>query len=466
MKRSACMLAAVLFPLVGGAAEQAAPALSLQQVLDAALAGGYDNQILNGNLEVARAQHALNVSRNSFTLAGSAGYGQAVLFGDPTLQEKKLAATSGPNVGVAVAGPLTSIAVSTSPYLVTAGSYPAASGTPPAATVGVSVSRTLWSGYPGGPTQATVDKSLLILQGKEVSTDSGRLSLIYTIKQAYYTMLAAQRNLALQSRILDNQNALLKQIRAVYELKQASLVDLKTAQVNARSAQVSVDSVSNDLHNAKVALATLMGVSPDQDFTVSDAPDPALPVSTVDDAVKEALSRRAELKQLELSIRSDSVDLAVARGLAEPTVSVNGGLSMAVLWGQTPIGAYQLTAGVKVAMPILDAGTAKHQADAATQQNAVYAIQEAQMQKNITNAVRASWAGWQLAVEKLQLAKDQADVAALLLQIYKTEFDHGTASNQDFLTQTVTDAAAQTAVLTATSGVQLALLLLLSTMGY
>jgi multidrug efflux system outer membrane protein len=465
MKRSALVLVALLFPLASGVAQQAAPVLSLQQAIDAALSSGDDNKILTGNLEVARAQHALNVSKDSFTLAGSAGYGQAVLLGDPTLQ-KKLEIVSGPNAGLVLAGPLTSVAVSASPFSVAAGSYPGASTTPAAATLGVSVSQTLWNGYPGGPAKAVVDKSALTLQGKEASTDAGRLTLVYSIKQTYYAMLAAQRNLALQSKILVNQNALLKQIQAVYGIKQASLVDLKTAQVNARSAQVSVDSARNDLHNAQVALATLMGASPDQDFTVADAPDPTLPVSTVDDAVGQALARRVELKQLELSIRSGNVDLAVARGLAQPSVSVTGGLNMAALWGQPPTNAYQVTAGVKVAMPILNAGAARNQADVAAQQNAVYAIQEAQLRKSITTAVRSAWALWQLAVEKLQLARDQADVAALLLEIYKTEFDNGTASNQDFLTQTVTDASAQTAVLAANSGVQLALFQLLNVMGY
>jgi hypothetical protein len=65
------------------AAQDAAPLVNLQQSIDAALANGDDSRILQENLDVARAQHALKVSKNSFTLAASAGYGQAWTFGEP-----------------------------------------------------------------------------------------------------------------------------------------------------------------------------------------------------------------------------------------------------------------------------------------------------------------------------------------------------------------------------------------------
>ncbi len=475
MRTPTFIIALLLLPVLGATAQQAqaqatapqpaAPTITLQQSIDTALANGDDNKILAGNLEVARAQHALNVSHNALTLGASAGYGQDWLYGDNTLQSK-LGGSSGPTAGVTLAGPLTSVAVTASPYSVLAGTVPGVSTAPVGTVVGASVSQTLWNGYPGGPTQATVDKSLLTLQGKVAATDSGKLALIYRIKQAYYTMLGAQRNADLQRQILDKQNALLKQIQAIYDLKQASLVDLKTAQVNAQTAQVGVDSADNDLRTARLALAILMGMPPDSGFVVSATDDPTLPVTALDDAVAQALKRRVEIKQVELNIQSGNIDVALARGLATPTVSVTGGLTYDLLWGSPPTSAYQLSAGVKIAMPVLDAGAARNQADAAVQQNDVYAVQEVQLQKSITSDVRNAWAGWQLAIEKLDLAKAQADVSALTLEIYKTELANGTVSNQDLLTAAVNDATAQTALLSAQSAVQLAILQLLNVMGY
>jgi outer membrane protein TolC len=468
MKRAAWTLLNLVIALSCVDAQDAAPVITLPQSIDAALANGADNRILAGNLGVAQAQHALNVSHNSFALAASAGYGQVFSYGNPTLQPSVSGplGSSGPTAGVTLAGPLTTVAVSSVPYNVGTTMSGASSTNPASSTVGVAVSQTLWNGYGGGPTQATVDKSLLSLQGKQLATDSGRLSLQYKIKQAYYTMLAAQRNASLKSEIRDKQDTVLKQIQAIYGLKAASLVDLKTAQINARSAQVDADSADHDLRMARIALAQLMGMPSDAVFTVADAEDPTIPVTTLVEAIAEGMKRRVELKQLDLSIKSGAIDAAVARGLATPTVSVSGSLAFDLQWSQVPKNAYALSAGVKVSMPVLDAGTSKNQADAVLRQNAVYALQETQLQQSIASDIRNAWEGVDLAKEKLDLAKQQADVSALQYEIQKTELDNGTASNQDVLTASVNDANARTVVLSATSAVQLALLQLLSVMGF
>ncbi|MCX7037729.1 MAG: TolC family protein [Spirochaetes bacterium] len=471
MKRFMIVLLAALVPLLAGTAQDSAPLITLQQSIDAALANGDDNKVLQGNLDVARAQHALNVSKNSFTLAGSAGYGQSWPFGDPTLVSgmRSAGASGGSSAtptsaqaGLTLAGPLTSIAVSSSPFI------PASPPATPNATsaVSLSVSQNLWNGYWGGPSQAVVDKSLLTLQGKELATASSRLGLIFRIKQAYYAALAAQRNVTLKREILDKQNAVLKQIKAIYDLKQASLVDLNTAKINAKSAQIDVDIADHELRFARAALANLMGMPPDTSFMVADAADPVVPVKTVEEAIAEGLKRRVELDQAELSVKSASVDLALARGLGTPTVSVSGSLSLLLDWGKTVSNAGSAAAGVRIAMPILDAGATQNQVDAFQGQSEVYALQVTQLQKNITTDIRNAWEGVQIAAEKLDLARLQAEASMLQNALVRIGFDKGTASNQDLLTATVNEASAQTALEAAKSTAQLAVLQLHSVMGY
>ncbi len=465
-----CLLAA-LVPLVAGTAQDSAPLITLQQSIDTALANGDDNKVLQGNLDVARAQHALNISKNSFTLAGSAGYGQSWTVGDAELlsQLRSVVGSGGSSstptsaqAGLTLAGPLTSVALSSSPYI-----PPSPPTTPDAASaVSLAVSQTLWNGYWGGPTQAVVDKSLLALQGKELGTASSRLGLIYRIRQAYYTALAAQRSLAVKRGILDRQNAVLRQINAIYDLKQASLVDLNTARINAKGAQIDVDSADHDLRSARAALATLMGMPPDASFMVAEAADPAVPVNTVEEAIAEALKRRAELGQAELSVKSAMIDLALTRGLGTPTVSVSGSLSLLLDWGTTVKNVGTASAGVKIAMPILDAGTTQNQLVAVQRQSDLYALQVTQLQKSIATDIRNAWEGVQIAAEKLDLARLQAETSTLQSELVKVGFDRGTASSQDLLAATVNEASAQSALAAAQSATQLAVLQLQSVMGY
>jgi outer membrane protein len=365
-------------------------------------------------------------------------------------------------VGIGLAGPNTSVTVSASPLTPPIGNVPGDTTT----GVGLSASQVVWNGYPGGSPQAVVDKSVLALQSQELSTESGKLSLIYQVKQAYYAMFTAERDLDSKKQILDRQNALLDQITAVYNLKQASAVDLKTAQINAHSAEIDVRTSEHTLRLARIRLAILMGAPPENQFTVTQPEDEKVPAGSLAEAISTALDRRVELKLIQLNRRSNDVDLAAARGLAAPTVSVNGGVTLVMDNSLSNNFVGVAAAGVKVAMPILDAGAAQNLVDQSTRLDAVYQVQMAQLRKSIAADVQDAWESRELAKEKVDLAQQTAENDDLLVDVYKIQSRNGTASTQDLLTASVNAANAHTAAVQAQSAAQLATLQLLSVMGY
>jgi outer membrane protein len=487
MRRAVLIVAATLVPVLGLFAQAAspspasggtapggssaaeptagAPVVSLQQSIDEALANGDDNKILQGNLQVARAQHALNVTKNSFSLSASAGAEQNWMLGNSTLQSNKILTSAslatGVQGGLTLAGPLTSLSVT--PSFVPAD--PPSS--PDAFTlIGVNVSQTIWNGYWGGPTQAAVDKSFLTLQGKEIGTEASRLGIVYNVKQAYYALLSAQSNLALKKQILEKQNAVLRQIQAVYDLKLASLADLKTAQLNALSAEVDVQSAAHDLQFARIALATLIGRPPDSLFVAADTPAPTVPAATLDEAIAKGLGSRVELKQIELSRRSSNIDLALARGQGTPTVSVSGGVSVLMDLGSSVTQADSANLAVKVSMPVLDAGAVGNQVKSIESQARVYDLQLSQLRASITTAIRSAWDSVQIANRRVEVAKLSVEATDLQYQLVSAQRDAGAASNQDLLTAAVNLANAQNSLAGAENAAELAVLQLQNTMGY
>jgi outer membrane protein TolC len=458
-----------LIPLVSGAAQETAPVITLSQSLDAALANGDDAKILKANLAVGRAQHAESVSKNAFTLDGSAGAGYNYPAGDPKVlsnYQTPLAvndvSAQGAQVGVGVNGPLTSVLVSASPFI-----PPLLNTLNPdtAGGLGLSLTQTLWNGYAGGPTQATVDKSLLALQGKQLSTDAGMLNVVYRVKQAYFTMFDAQLNLQSTQQVRDRQNALLEQLTAVYNLKQLSDVDLKTAQINARSAALDVQNADHNLRQARIQLAILMGRETTQEFSVAQPDAQSLPASTLQEAIAQAFDHRVDIRLVELNRKSNAVDLALARGQATPTVSVTGGVNEIVDYnGFTS--AWYANLGLRVSLPILDAGAVRNLVDAALQQDQAYAVQEAQLQKSITAAIQNDWESVQLQNDRVELARLTAENDDQIVEVYKILRQTGTASTQDLLTASVNAANAHTTYVQAQNAAQLAVLQLLSDMGY
>jgi len=458
------LLSASLSLTILVAAQETVPIITLDQCIDAALSNGDENRILEYSLETSRAQHALNVSRNSIGLSGALGYGQSfqltdnqALFTSRSFGIAAAASTVGAQATASLSSPLTTVNLYMAPYA------PATSYAKDSSTVGLQLNQVLWNGYLGGTTQATVDKSFLALQAKQIGTDSSRAALVYRIRQAYYAMLSAQRTVKLRGEILDKQKGVLAQITAVYELRQASAVDLKAAQINARGAEIDVRGAQHDLQMARIRLSNLMGRPQDSDFAVAEAQDPQIP-ATLADAVAEGLRRRADLKLIELNRRSARIDLDLLRGQATPTVSVNGTIYAAVDWtGKT---ASLVNAGMKVAMPLLDAGAEKNQEDALQRQMDGYEAQTSQLSKSISADIQDAFGLLQIQKDRLEVAGLTAENTDLQYRIVKTQYDNGTASGQDLITAAVNAANARAANEKARSDTQLAALQLLNAMGY
>ncbi len=455
--------------------------LTLSQAVEGALAQGADSKVLAKNLEIGRQQYSLSVSQNSFALSGSVGENASYGFGDETLLGDNLLSSGfsqTPQAGLTIAAPLTSIGVTIMPYqpasTLASDFSPLLSffspGTPvvtpgPTGSVNVSVSQTLWNGYPGGTGKAAVDKSLLALRGSELSTQSGRQNIVSAVTQAYFVMLGAQRNLSVKKEIRDQQNALLAQISALQALSQATAVDLRTAQINAQSADIDVRSAENDLRIARIRLAQLTGWQRDREFTVAEQDDPQVPVGTEEEAVAEALKKRTEIQQIELNRKAAAIDRAMIQGQATPTVSVTAGLDLIHDW-QVTTTAGQGIVGLKVGMPILDAGAVGHQLEANRLQAEVYGVQEDQLRASISTDVEEAYELVQVNVQRLQVARLTAEKFDLKFKLRKTEAQFGTATNQDLLDASIDSANAQSALVLAQRDAQLAILQLRNAMGY
>ncbi|MGA2974950.1 MAG: TolC family protein [Spirochaetia bacterium] len=465
MKTRVFAIALFCLPILYAGPQNQSTVVTLSQCIDTALASGADAKIIQESLQISRELYSASEAADSFSLTGALGYGASYGLGDPGLQTVKSTAsgvtssiTQGPQAGVSLAGPLTSMSLLASPYNPSTGSAAASSA------LGLLVNQTIWDGYVGGKAKAVVQKSFLSLQVKELSAESARASLAYRIKQAYYTMLGAQRNLSVKQQVLDQQNALLNQIKAVYALQQASAVDLKTAQINARSAEIDVQSARHDLGIARIRLANLLGWPRDKEFSVAEADDPTVPVGSAEEAVSQGLSRRPELKEIELNKQSYAIDLTLLRGQAWPTASVSGGVSWAFDWQGANAAIASL--GLKIGLPIYDAGDLAHQIEADVLQNDVYALQSAQLRETIATDIQEAYEMVQIQMGKLEVARLSVEKFDLQFKLVQTKLEHGTATNQDVLNASVDSANAQSEMSKAQRDAQLAVLQLQSLMGY
>jgi outer membrane protein TolC len=475
-----CLLL-VFLPLFPVFAQEEPITLTLSQATDAALGQGADSRILAKNLDIGREQYRLSVAQNSFSLSGSLGENAAYGFGDSTLLGDNLLGSGfsqTPQAGLSLASSMTNVGLTVIPYqppsaLADAFSpllslfSPGSSATTPGPTgsIGLNVSQTLWNGYPGGTGRAAVEKSMLALRGAELSTASGRQNVVSAVTQAYFVMLGAQRNLTVKREIREQQASLLAQISAVEALKQATAIDLRTAQINAQSADIDARSAENDLRIARIRLAQLIGWPRERTFLAAEQDDPQVPAGSVEEAIAVALKQRTEIQQIELNRQASAIDLAVIKGQTTPTVSVTGGVNVYHDW-QLLTTAGQGSLGLKIGLPILDAGSSEHQLAANRMQNDVYGVKEDQLRASIATDVEEAYELVQVNLQRLQVARLTAEKFDIKFTLKKAEAQYGTATNQDLLDASIDAANARSALVRAQRDAQLAILQLRNAMGY
>src|SRR5207245_36006 len=94
-------------------------------------------------------------------------------------------------------------------------------------------------------------------------------------------------------------------------------IDVNRSQVEVLTRQQRLVSLQNDVSKQKINLARLTGLPPNDQYDISDdVPFAAAPAVSLEDAVKQAIDQRADLKAAEVQVRAAEHALTAATGRA------------------------------------------------------------------------------------------------------------------------------------------------------
>jgi outer membrane protein TolC len=443
--------------------------VTLSQCIDEALQNGPDTRLSAASLAASQAAYAATVAQNSFGLdgTGSASRKQPFVNTVPRgVGGESPYVTTGPvlvgtdeaQAGVSLSGPSTSVSL--------AAGYSLQEQNPlvHSTSMSVTANQTIWDGYVGGLARALVQQAGLTFQQAQVTDGDTRKTIAYNVKQAYYTMLAQQRQINVLHDTLSQRQGELKRVQALMANQDATQIDLKQAEVNQLTAEISLTNAERTLEIDRENLSALVGWQIEKTYTVSEVEDQPVPSLDVNAAVQTALSRRADLKQLQLKRAAGDISLAQKKAQSSPVVKATGGLSWTRDWTDSTDLA-DWNAGLQVSVPILDAGLTQQQVRQAALQNESFDIQIQQTTASIATGVKNAIFNLQnllaqadLAAKSLELAQSQYDLA-------KAQFDTGAISTLDLLTASVTLTGAQVSLAKARSDAQLGVLALQNAMG-
>lgn len=237
----------------------------------------------------------------------------------------------------------------------------------------------------------------------EEAQRSAQISLIATVARQYFTVLAANEQLALARQTLDAANRSFELNRKSFEAGVASEIDLRTAEAQRESVRASVAAIEQSRDLAQNALTLLVG-----------AALPAAPVAKPEDAPSEALAkdgltsslltqnliedlpaglpsdlltRRPDILAAEHTLQAANANIGIARAAFFPSVKLTafGGTASTELSGLFDSGSKAWSFAPSITLPIFAAGRNKAQLNVANIQKR---IEIANYEKAIQTAFR------------------------------------------------------------------------------
>jgi outer membrane protein TolC len=269
--------------------------------------------------------------------------------------------------------------------------------------------------------------------------DDARDMIVLAVGGAYLQTIAAQARVVAARAQVETATALFRQTQQSRSEGVAAQIDVNRSQVQQLVQQQRLATLENDLSRQKINLARLTGLPPNDKYEISDdVPFSPPPAVTVDDAVKQSIESRSDLKAAETQVRAAGRAKTAARDERLPTVAISGDYGTLGPRFNEARSTFTFAATLKV--PIWQGGRAAgdiQQADAVLDQRRAE-VQD--LRGQIESQIRNSYLDLQAAASQVELAKANQQLARETLRLAREKFDAGVSTSVE-VSQAVDDVA-------------------------
>jgi outer membrane protein TolC len=270
--------------------------------------------------------------------------------------------------------------------------------------------------------------SLETVHANEFFSQDARDLIVLAVGGSYLEVIAAQSRVASARAQLETANALLQQASDRRGVGLVAQIDVNRSQVQVLTQQQRLISLQNDLAKQKINLARLTGLPPTDTFDITDdIPFAPAPPIALDDALKQALDQRPDLKASQAQVRAAERAYAAAR--AERFPSLTFGANYGVI-GTNPAqshGTFSVVGSLNV--PIWLGGRTEGDIERA---NAALVQRQAEAEDaiaRIQSDVRNAWLDLQAAANQVEVAQKNRDVTQENLRLTGQRFEAGVTDN-------------------------------------
>ena len=288
----------------------------------------------------------------------------------------------------------------------------------------------------GSVTQSIVDltawnnyrASSETVHAAQFSARDARDAVVLAVCGTYLQIIATAERVKSAHAQLDTANALFQQTQQKRTVGVVAQIDVDRSEVEQLTQQQRIISLETEFSKQKIALARMTGLPPNDAYDLADeVPFAAAPSLTLDDAIRQALARRADIQAAQAQIRAAERALTAARDERLPSLSVNGNYGAI---GTNPAQAKAtFSAAATLSIPLWQGGRTEGDVKEAQATLAQRQAELEDLKGQVESDVRNAWLDLQAATNQVKLAQRNLQVNKETLDLTRQRFDSGVTDN-------------------------------------
>ncbi|HMB26736.1 MAG TPA: TolC family protein [Blastocatellia bacterium] len=278
-----------------------------------------------------------------------------------------------------------------------------------------------------GRTNSLLESARYRAEAFEQTAEATRAQVILQVDRAYFTALRAQAVLKVAEQTIAARQTVADQVEALRASGLKSGLDVSVASYNLAEAKLLRARSDNDLKAAFADLSAALGSQDEQTFDLVEDALPVIELPDQSELIKEALSKRPDLRALEFERDAARQFLKAEKALKLPSV--------AGLWsaGWVPSGDSRIpnkynAVGLSINIPIFNGRL--YQAREAEAELKARAVEQnlKEAENRVTRDVRIAWLGLNTAYERIGLSAQLLSKAKEALDLAQERYNMGLSS--------------------------------------
>jgi TolC family type I secretion outer membrane protein len=293
-------------------------------------------------------------------------------------------------------------------------------------TTSLSVNQTL---YDFGRTGHAYDVARAGRRSLELDQERVVQDVILNVKQAYFALLASDKLVTVSQKSLDQAESHYRQAQAFFRAGSKPKYDVTRTEVEVNNARLELINARNSAKISRITLNNAMGTDPGVDISVEDVLSEPAEVSSLEQALAEALKNKPELLKADTDIQAAQDRVKAEQSNYLPSVSANGSYSWSTGTAEGSFPKQDIgnswNAGIMLSIPLFEGGLTRGRVSEARANLLVLEAQRDSLRQSILLEVNRAFADMESATARVDVMQTSLKKARENLDLAQGRYEAG-----------------------------------------